>query len=61
MKKRFTMKHIMIPVAIVIALLLALTVALSFTDDTPTHTHDDTVNQTEYHVHADGVTHYGEH
>lgn len=60
MKKRFTMKHIMIPVAIVVAILLAITVALSFTDDTPTHIHDDS-NQTEFHVHEDGVTHYGEH
>lgn len=60
MKKRFTMKHIMIPVAIVVALLLALTVALSFTDGGTSHSHDEQ-NQTEYHVHDDGVTHYGEH
>ena len=72
MKKKLTMKHIFIPVAIVIVLLAIVAAILSNTDSGNSelgyHTHahgethyDSTTTTQEYHVHDDGVTHYGEH
>lgn len=72
MKKKLTMKHIFIPVAIVVILLAIVAVILGNTDsgnnELGYHTHangethyDSTTTTQEYHVHDDGVTHYGEH
>ncbi len=54
MKKKITMKHIFIPIAIIVVLLAIAATVLSNSGDTPSGTQ-------EYHVHEDGVTHYGEH
>ena len=71
MKKKLTMKHIFIPVAIVVILLAIVAVILGNTDSGNnelgyhTHANGETHydNQTEptYHVHDDGVTHWDEH
>lgn len=70
MKKKLTMKHIFIPVAIVIVLLAIVAAVLSKTtpaNDLGYHTHEN--GETHYgehteenwHTHEDGETHYGEH
>ena len=73
MKKKITMKHIFIPVAIVVVLLAIVAAILSNTGNSGGselgyHTHangethyDGPTTTQEYHVHEDGVTHYGEH
>ncbi len=69
MKKKFTMKHILIPVGIVILILAIVAVFLSkgstnsgyhVHEDGSTH-YDNEVVESTYHVHDDGVTHYDEH
>lgn len=69
MKKKLTMKHIFIPVAVVVLILAIVAVILSRT--TPANpgyhvhedgsTHYDEGYEPTYHVHDDGVTHFDEH
>ena len=69
-KKKLTMKHIFIPVAIVVLILAIVAVILSNGNSTSNpgyHVHEDGSThydegyESTYHVHDDGVTHYDEH
>lgn len=72
-KKKITMKHIFIPVAIIVLILAIVAVIMSngsgstnpgyhVHEDGSTH-YDEGFEPTDptYHVHDDGVTHYDEH
>ena len=69
-KKKITMKHIFIPVAIIVLILAIVAVIMSNNSGSTSpgyHVHEDGSTHYDegyeptYHVHEDGETHYDEH